>query len=101
MAKDDKKASDETASASAPVVVATPKPAAATVQEPVPVEAVTKPALVQLETSPTSAPATAKQAFKVWSYGTLQRNGTIHRPGDVLHMTPEEAAKIPCLEPAT
>ena len=105
MAKDEKKASDDTASASPPAAVTTPKPVAPPVQIAAPVattpapalaEVVAKPAIVQLETP---APANGKRAYKVWAYGTLQRNGTIHQPGDVLNMTPEEAAKIPCLEP--
>jgi len=68
-----------------------------------------KPALVQLdkpapEKAAPAAPTTttvdnSKRPYKVWAHGTLHRNGTIHRPGDVLTMTPTEAAKIPCLEP--
>lgn len=114
MARDDKKASDETASASAPAAVSPPKSAGASVQEaalvaakpapsPKTVEAPAEnePARAPVAPPPPAAPAPAKQSFKVWAHGTLQRNGTTHKPGDVLSLTPEEAAKIPCLEPAT
>ena len=53
-----------------------------------------KPGLVKV-TAP-AAPSAA--TYRVWPFGTLQRNGTTYQPGDTLTMDPVEAAKIPCLE---
>jgi hypothetical protein len=38
--------------------------------------------------------------YKVWAHGTLQRDGKTYQSGDELTLLVDEAAKIPCLEPA-
>ncbi len=54
--------------------------------------------------APAPAPAPAAPAkptsatYKVWTHGTLQRNGKTYQPGDTLTLDPAEAEKIPCLE---
>ena len=53
--------------------------------------------LVDIE--PQEPPGAVKRSFRVWTHGTLQRNGKIYEPGAVLSLTLDEAAKIPCLEP--
>jgi hypothetical protein len=46
--------------------------------------------------TPEAPPPTRR--YRVWSHGTLQRDGKTLQPGDELTMAPDEAAKIPCLE---
>lgn len=40
----------------------------------------------------------AKATYRVWAHGTLQRNGKVYQPGDMLPLLVDEAAAIPCLE---
>lgn len=39
--------------------------------------------------------------YRVWSLGSLQRNGVTYQPGQEVPVTPEEAAGIRCLELVT
>ena len=50
-----------------------------------------------LPAAPPAAVEPARATYRVWDYGALQRNGKTYQPGETLALTPEEAAKIPCL----
>lgn len=39
------------------------------------------------------------KTYRVWPYGELQRNGVVIKAGETIVLSPDEAAKIPCLIP--
>jgi hypothetical protein len=89
------KAPAEVKQAPTPVAPEQPKPDLAKAKAPAEEQPAPKPAAASAPPAPAS-PATV--TYRVWAYGSLQRNGKTHKPGDTLTMAPEDGDAIVCLE---